>query len=376
MEAPTTCWLSSRTRKGFSVWIRIPSTCSPSAPEPADSISASNWRCQLLASSASLRGKLSAVKSWRSEWKKGRWMTRLSGRIFEPSTAARGAASWIASLRDSRANHSPAPARKPALTTRGISGPMCSASSAKPSRRSCFSKTSPAYSLFDAPTDAPLRNWSSTNWRTLVSNLRRDCSRRLKLARRNDDPDSSSSEWPTPAGTMTAGEHLNAEWTPGQKPRKIGGRFLQTALTTCALIWSYRWLDDLLPGQTKSRSGNDSLPLTRRLNPRFVEWLMGWPHGWTDCGQSATESFQRWQNSHGVRSHSVLAKDKRSEREKELDEHLHDCLTMLETLREDCPKSFRRVLRKMDCFEGTARDAIDGLARHLDTADECDAARH
>jgi DNA (cytosine-5)-methyltransferase 1 len=35
------------------------------------------------------------------------------------------------------------------------------------------------------------------------------------------------------------------------------------------------------------------------LNPIWVEWLMGWPLGWTDCAVSATAKFQRWLNSHG-----------------------------------------------------------------------------
>lgn len=29
----------------------------------------------------------------------------------------------------------------------------------------------------------------------------------------------------------------------------------------------------------------------RTLNPRFVEWLMGWPIGWTDCDSQVTEWF-------------------------------------------------------------------------------------
>jgi hypothetical protein len=29
------------------------------------------------------------------------------------------------------------------------------------------------------------------------------------------------------------------------------------------------------------------------LNPSFVEWLMGWPLGWTDCGSPVT-GFSRW----------------------------------------------------------------------------------
>ena len=34
------------------------------------------------------------------------------------------------------------------------------------------------------------------------------------------------------------------------------------------------------------------------LNPTWVEWLMGWPLGWTDCAVSATDKFRQWFASH------------------------------------------------------------------------------
>ena len=37
-----------------------------------------------------------------------------------------------------------------------------------------------------------------------------------------------------------------------------------------------------------------------KLNPTWVEWLMGWPLGWTDCDVSAMDKFQSWQQHHGV----------------------------------------------------------------------------
>jgi len=37
------------------------------------------------------------------------------------------------------------------------------------------------------------------------------------------------------------------------------------------------------------------------LNPTWVEWLMGWPIGWTDCAASATDKYRRWWHSHGAR---------------------------------------------------------------------------
>ena len=37
-----------------------------------------------------------------------------------------------------------------------------------------------------------------------------------------------------------------------------------------------------------------------RLNPTWVEWLMSWPLGWTDCDASVTAKFRSWQLQHGV----------------------------------------------------------------------------
>jgi hypothetical protein len=35
------------------------------------------------------------------------------------------------------------------------------------------------------------------------------------------------------------------------------------------------------------------------LNPKWVEWLMGWPLGWTACDAPATAKFRAWCRSHG-----------------------------------------------------------------------------
>ena len=36
-----------------------------------------------------------------------------------------------------------------------------------------------------------------------------------------------------------------------------------------------------------------------QLNPPWVEWLMGWPIGWTDLKPLETDRFRQWQHSHG-----------------------------------------------------------------------------
>jgi DNA (cytosine-5)-methyltransferase 1 len=36
-----------------------------------------------------------------------------------------------------------------------------------------------------------------------------------------------------------------------------------------------------------------------RLNPMWVEWLMGWPSGWTALKPLATAKFREWLHTHG-----------------------------------------------------------------------------
>lgn len=35
------------------------------------------------------------------------------------------------------------------------------------------------------------------------------------------------------------------------------------------------------------------------LNPTWVEWLMGWPLGWTDCAALETDKYRQWRRQHG-----------------------------------------------------------------------------
>ena len=58
--------------------------------------------------------------------------------------------------------------------------------------------------------------------------------------------------------------------------------------------------DAVLTGSSSSgRRGRASAPGGPMvLNPQFVEWLMGFPIGWTDCAPWATESFLAWRRRH------------------------------------------------------------------------------
>jgi hypothetical protein len=43
-----------------------------------------------------------------------------------------------------------------------------------------------------------------------------------------------------------------------------------------------------------------------QLNPTWVEWLMGWPLGWTDLKPLETDKFREWQQQHSICSASEL----------------------------------------------------------------------
>lgn len=52
-----------------------------------------------------------------------------------------------------------------------------------------------------------------------------------------------------------------------------------------------QWNRNTPPLNTMVKSG----ATTGSLNPTWVEWLMGWPRGWTDCEHSVTaKSLRQW----------------------------------------------------------------------------------
>ena len=174
------------------MWIYVPRGSCPSAPELGSSIPASAWRSQLLASSAALSTKHTPPTSWLRAWKMKPWMRRLFGRIFDPSTAERGVALWMASLEDTRASRSVRPGNVVEKQTSGTSGPSSGKTSPGFARPGASLKTSADTSTLDSQR-------STETFEGLVTELKQDFSARRKSARATRERDSSSSQWQTPA---------------------------------------------------------------------------------------------------------------------------------------------------------------------------------
>jgi DNA (cytosine-5)-methyltransferase 1 len=86
--------------------------------------------------------------------------------------------------------------------------------------------------------------------------------------------------WPTPT---VCGNYNRAGLTAKS------GDGLATAVTKCATPTARDWRSGKASEETHARN---SRPLSEQiggsLNPTWVEWLMGWPLGWTDLKPSAT----------------------------------------------------------------------------------------
>ena len=55
------------------------------------------------------------------------------------------------------------------------------------------------------------------------------------------------------------------------------------------------------PSESERNTPTLAAQVGGHLNPDWVEWLMNWPIGWTDCAVSGTDKFRQWSNSHGRR---------------------------------------------------------------------------
>ena len=124
-------------------------------------------------------------------------------------------------------------------------------------------------------------------------------------------PAEYASQWPTPTCADATMEAILNDKTKfitlkSGRLRKISNQGISGSigLARTVAMWATPQSRDFRTGQRsrwenpeRTRNLNDQIG--GQLNPTWVEWLMGWPLGWTDCGASATAKFRQWLNSHG-----------------------------------------------------------------------------
>jgi hypothetical protein len=307
----------------------------------------SNLPSQPLAQSVTWRGKPSPPLSRSPVFRKVISTMLQYGAMSNPSTARRGVEKWIASLAATRASRSVSRAVEKGRTIPDTSGPISGESSLKSNPGSASLKTWQDIFHLD------LNQYGETfaDW---VTRLKQDSLRRQKLGRHIND--SGSLSWPTPnvpnGGRTMTPEDIANKGSTAQGKRQVGlsnvARMWPTArssdqygagqhgeggmdLRTQASVWGtprstdykgagqvgdkahthrlkHHYLDAqalMVPygpqTETMPTGGTTYDNVARDLNPRFVEWLMGFPIGWTALQPLETASYQQWQQQHGAR---------------------------------------------------------------------------
>jgi hypothetical protein len=186
--------------------------------------------------------------------------SRLSrfGMTFAPLTEIRGEELLTLYLEGFRARTSVQQEREPELTeSEAECGERWRGWLAKYDPGSCSWKT--AQCLLEEGSVKSLEIWP--RWGLMQDG---ECWERQTLVPRTKGTESGS--WPTP----TVNDSKNSTLPPSQiKHDNIPGAMLR---------------DGEAPGG--------------QLNPTWVEWLMGWPLGWTDLKPLETDKFQQWQQQH------------------------------------------------------------------------------
>lgn len=262
------------------------------------------------------RGKPMRPLALCRKWKKDGYMRHLSGLTLEPSTANLGVEKWISSQEDSLVSHSAKQGNKKEKKTKDTSGQISQESLAKYNLQSSSWKMYqmslitlepicleiwPKWGiirhgeLFEHQTPMHLINArDSSQSRSIPTPTTMDChftsSKRSVMVEslerglwRGVGLKDFAQMFPTPTAkaNQTAPSML-----------KKGGSFNNLFPTPTARDWKSGDVSQTT-FKKNSRPLNEVIKLNEskpgQLNPSWVEWLMGWPIGWTDCGPVETE---------------------------------------------------------------------------------------
>ena len=251
---------------------------SDSAPASAASSSASDSATPEPTLCALSSGKtVPRPLSWRG-WKTRPWHRLLSGMSLEPSTAARGVASWISSLRASHASPS-AELGTVVTSLHGGASPILDGSGRTPSASSPSAQRRGSSSRTSRPSKTTKRSASSSG--TCVRSATEppaSSSTHLRLAPLKGER--GSLYWPTPTA-------LDARASRNATCNRTRG-----AASTHHVGWTLTDVLYSLPAPDESARGRNGQPL---LDPTFTETLQGLPVGWTASTSPVTQFRLWWQ---------------------------------------------------------------------------------
>ena len=207
------------------------------------------------------------------------------GRTLSHLTGPRGVAAWISSLQGSHVNPFLGLDLCEPRTTQKTAGQLPPESLAKYCPQSSIWRTS-QISLLSNTLDEYSASWSRSGTISRGAVYRRE-----PLVRPILETDCGSMEnVPTPTAVQAGGSAawikslLSKEGGPPVKHSRVynpkTGYHIHIDLRRFVKIWPRK---------------NEPLG---ELNPKYVEWLMGWPLGWTDLKPLEMDRFQPWLEKH------------------------------------------------------------------------------
>jgi len=264
--------------------------------------------CQTCERSLTWRGKDSLSRTWLQRWKRESWMQHLSSRTLRPSHTESFVDAWTSSLEDSRANPSQLLESVKLLKTPDTSSPTSQTELESANLELFSSKTYKESSVAKQPTESQFSSMSSEHWKDWVIEQRQEYSQRKKSAHLIRESESTSLAWPTATArdwkgcgnaiTRKDGKHRidNLEAVikyghPDQANPNTNGKSQGSWGTPRAsTAMSAKITENLINrnvGNLEEQHGRQSIG--GKLNPNWVEHLMGLPVGWTDLGSWETE---------------------------------------------------------------------------------------
>jgi hypothetical protein len=262
------------------------------------------WMC---AQSLMSRSKPSAAPTWLRRLKKDEWMTRLSGRILKPSQQKYFEEKYLASLEDIPVSRSVARGSEKEKKTQGTYGHTSENMSGQLDLFGASLRMSEATPRWGYGESCPI-------WKKMVTERSGACSARRKQARLTNASECSS--WPTPragnpgsrkpgtGGKILAEEAKIHAGPPAQEKSSTSGKN-HGSWPTPRVGGHEKAETSIKRGRGVSLTGAVAKDATQtpKLNPNWVEQLMGLPVGWTqlptawiDYDSSATALSPKPQN--------------------------------------------------------------------------------
>ena len=308
---------------------------------------------QICERSLTWRGKDSLSRTWLQRWKRENWMQHLCSRTLRPSLTESFVDAWTSSLAVSRVSHSQLLESVTALKTLDTCSLTSQTESESANLELFSSKTYKESSVARQPTENQFSSMSSESWKDWVIEQRQEYSQRKKSAHLIRESESSSLGWPTASVSDPEGgsQADRVEWTESgaklrkkDKPHMTYGAKLRDAVENHEKNWAtpqtfdhvnlVRTPEKLAQTRAEKNAGcmnlreqvhypemdhsrkaakNWATPIEEKvirvgppdqanhsttgksqgsqgkLNPDWVEQLMGLPAGWTDFDFSEME---------------------------------------------------------------------------------------